>query len=265
MAYYNISVYLWRTTHCNTLQHTATHCNTLQHTAYLWRTREYAHIQSTHIQSTHIQSTHIQSTHILSTHIRVTWLYTYMWHDSIYTHVMWLAHPRDMTHTPMWHDSYTYVQHDSIYSLMCHNSNVTWLIRMPIAKRALNTHTHTHTRSIARCDMTQTHMWHDSNTHVTWLTHTCDMTHTHMWHDSHTHVAWLTHPCGMTHSHTSRQKSPKHLNCETGLIRMRDMTHTHACNMTLYTLMRHDSHIYESWHSQHQRCWCYIKVMYIGV
>ena len=26
-------VQLWRSQHCNTLQHTATHCNTLQHTA----------------------------------------------------------------------------------------------------------------------------------------------------------------------------------------------------------------------------------------
>ena len=34
------------------------------------------------------------------------------------------------------------------------------------------------------CDMTCSHVWHDSFTCVTLLIHTCDMTHSHVWHDS---------------------------------------------------------------------------------
>ena len=41
-------------------------------------------------------------------------------------------------------------------------ASVTWLVDM--------------------CDMTHSHMWHDSSMCVTWLIHTVDMTHTHVWH-----------------------------------------------------------------------------------
>jgi len=55
------------------------------------------------------------------------------------------------------------------------------------------------------CDMTQScviwlvNLWHDSSTCVIWLIHMCDMTHSHVWHDSfirdmtHQHVTWLIH------------------------------------------------------------------------
>jgi len=33
---------------------------------------------------------------------------------------------------------------------------------------------------------------------VTWLIHMCDMTHSHVWHDSFTCVTWLIHMCSMT-------------------------------------------------------------------
>ena len=45
---------------------------------------------------------------------------------------------------------------------------------------------------------------------VPWLIHVCDMTHTHVWHDSFISVTWLIHMCDMTHSSivTWRQSFP---------------------------------------------------------
>ena len=51
------------------------------------------------------------------------------------------------------------------------------------------------------CDMTHSHMWHDSFIYVTWLTHMCDMTHSYVWHDWFIYVTWLIHMCDMTHSY----------------------------------------------------------------
>jgi len=59
----------------------------------------------------------------------------------------------DMTHSYLWHDSFT---------------RVTWLI---------------HT-----CDMTHSHVWHDSFTRVTWLIHMRDIEV--LWHGSH---VWMCH------------------------------------------------------------------------
>jgi len=77
--------------------------------------------------------------------------------------VTWLIHMCDMTHSHVWHDSFT-----------C----VTWLIHM--------------------CDMTHSHVWHDSfwsvsDACVTWLFHTCDMTPSYARHDSCVFVTWLVH------------------------------------------------------------------------
>ena len=55
---------------------------------------------------------------------------------------------------------------------------VTWLIHM--------------------CDMTHSHMQHDSLLCATWLIHMCDMTHSYVWHDSFTSSTWLIHLCDMT-------------------------------------------------------------------
>ena len=73
------------------------------------------------------------------------------WYTRMYA---WLIHMCDMTHSYVWHDSFT-----------C----VTWLIHM--------------------CDMTHSCVWHDSFTCVTWLIHMCDMTHSHVWH----HLCDMTH------------------------------------------------------------------------
>jgi len=75
----------------------------------------------------------------------------------------------DMTHSYVWHDSFT-----------C----VTWLI---------------HTR-----DPTHSHVWHDSCICVTWIIHMYDMTHSYVWHDSFTCVTWLIHTRDPTHSRPHR-------------------------------------------------------------
>jgi len=73
-----------------------------------------------------------------------------------HSHVVgtWLMHG--------WRDSFTCV------------TCVTWLIDM--------------------CDMTLSHVWHDSFIRVTWRIHTRDMTHSNVWRDSFVCVTRLIHP-----------------------------------------------------------------------
>jgi len=79
--------------------------------------------------------------------------------------------------------------------------------------------------------MTQSHVWHDSVTCVTWLSHMCDMTQSHVWHNPFICVTWAveTHPG-----------------------QIRDVTHTCRCGdssiyvtwlLHLYSHVRHDSYI----------------------
>jgi len=49
------------------------------------------------------------------------------------------------------------------------------------------------------CDMTHSHVWHDSFTCVTWPIYMCDMIHSHVWHDSFVCVKSLIYMCDMTH------------------------------------------------------------------
>jgi len=78
------------------------------------------------------------------------------------------------------------------------------------------------------CDMTRSHVWHDSSTCVTWLIYMCDMTHSHVWHDSSYSrsasrmAERATMSCGMTHSHVWRDS----FTCVTWLIHMCDVTHS---------------------------------------
>jgi len=51
------------------------------------------------------------------------------------------------------------------------------------------------------CDMTPSHVWHDSFTCMTWLLHLYGMTPRHIWHDSITHMTWLLHLYDTTPSH----------------------------------------------------------------
>ena len=91
-------------------------------------------------------------------------------HTSLWrTHATRLIYLCDMTHSPVWHDSF-----------VC----VTWLI-------PLN-------------DMTHSFVWHESFICVTWLVHLCDMTHSFLLHDSFICVTWFIHMCDMTYSGRTR-------------------------------------------------------------
>jgi len=87
---------------------------------------------------------------------------------SLFIHTCGMTHPQRReapSHSYVWHE-------DTPFPIpMCHMNWVTW--------EAL----------IHSC------MWHGSHsfTRVTWLIHMCDMTHSHVWHDSFTCVTWLIH------------------------------------------------------------------------
>jgi len=59
------------------------------------------------------------------------------------------------------------------------------------------THSYKYSQACVQCDMTHSHVCHDSHTcdmthlHVCHDSHTCDMTHSHVCHDSHTRVPVL--------------------------------------------------------------------------
>jgi len=162
----------------------------------------------------------------------------------------WLFHMRDITHSYVWHDSFT-----------C----VTWPIYM--------------------CDRTHSYVWHDHcicviNSYLNALglhwkrDHMCDVTHSYVWHDSFICVTWLFHMCDMTHlcvRHVS-------LICATWLIHMwhdpftwviheymnalkLHWQHDHTCDMTLShawhdslicVTWRHATHVHESRHTYTQ-------------
>jgi len=196
----------------------------------------------------------------------------YMWHDA-FTHVTWLIHTCDMTHSRndllalsmATHDAlgdtndmtHSYLWHDScIYVTWRIHTHVKWLIhicdmthsrngllalsmatcapfditgwRRLIAYLKLQVIFHkraTNYRALWRkmtwlshiCYMTRLHMWHDSSVHVTWLIatwlmHIRDMIHSSVWHDSLVserqrllllaiHVTWLIYVCDVTHMH----------------------------------------------------------------
>ena len=69
----------------------------------------------------------------------------------------------------------------------------TWLIYTRIIQMCA--------RLIDICDMTHSHLWHDSLTCVTWLTHMCNTTHLFELYDSTIHVTYLIHRCAMTPSY----------------------------------------------------------------
>jgi len=87
------------------------------------------------------------------------------------------------------------------------------------------------------CDMTPSHVWHDSFTCVTWLLHMCDMTPSHMWHDSFTCVTWHFFTCSKSSSSTDDMTS--------------FTSSSTACekDVTSHIWTRHITHINESCHS----------------
>jgi len=129
------------------------------------------------------------------------------------------------------------------------------------------------------CDMTHSHLWHDSFRcgiwlrdmtlymnelcHpcesfrcVTWFIQMCDMTHSDVWHDSFRCVTWLIQMCDMTHPYMWHDS----FICVTWLIQMCDMTHPYMwhdsfrcvtwliqmCDMT-HPYMWHDSFRCVTW------------------
>jgi len=126
-----------------------------------------------------------------------------------------------------WLRTHSYVWHDSVICL-------TWLIYMFVAQNWLGIlrenltedlyHTVMSTLTsvwlIHECDMTQSHVWHDSILCVTKLSHMCDRTHSYVWQDLLVWVTWLIHMREMTHSHVWQDW----FTCVTWLIHMCDMT-----------------------------------------
>ena len=54
---------------------------------------------------------------------------------------------------------------------------------------------------IHTCGMTDSHVWHDEFTRVTWRIQTCDLIHSHVWHDAFKRVIWFIRTCDMTDWH----------------------------------------------------------------
>jgi len=167
--------------------------------------REYVHMRTHEIQTIFMCATRF--IHMCDmTH-------SYVWHDSI-TFVTWLIHtwhthahehtvcvrvvhenPRVPTYFYMCDMTHSYVCHDSFF--MCGLFTcVTWLIHIWHALA------HAHAQYVymwreLKSSELFSYVWHDSFICVTRLIHLCDMTRSHMCHDScirHTH----TH----THAHT---------------------------------------------------------------
>jgi len=91
-------------------------------------------------------------------------------------------------------------------------------------------------------DVPRLHVWHDSFTCVTCLSHKCDMTHSYVWHDLFLRVTWLIHTCDMTHpfAWTRRNKSRASFICSTNLIRTSITTH-----VSEWVTMNESCHTYE--------------------
>jgi len=200
------------------------------------------------------------------------------WHSFI--RVTWLIHTCDVTHSHMWHDSFTRSDMTHSYAsciqLVCHSF--------------IDTHSLTLFHS---CNVTHSNMWRDSvvpplsplpsrSAPYCWVTR---LIHT-KWHNAtirvvclmHTsgttlirwHSLTLMHTCDVTHSHMWRDSVVPLLSplpsrsvpycCVTILIRTSDMTHSHvwhdsfirvawrihASGITL-SYEWHDSLIHETW------------------
>jgi len=104
--------------------------------------------------------------------------HSYVWHDS-FTYVSWPIHMCDMTHSYVWHDPFPCIG--------AMEMQIEWLIHM--------------------CVMTHSYVWHDSFIRVTWLIHmyTCNenanrMNYSYVWRNPCICVTWLIHTCDVTHS-----------------------------------------------------------------
>ena len=104
--------------------------------------------------------------------------------------VTWLIHMCDVTHTYVRHDSYDIAdtRTDTVSETLWFR---TWrdmthsLVFFKTARYMLK-------RGRLRCRF---------GPYVTWLIHICNMTHSHVRHDSFVDATWLIHMCNMTHSY----------------------------------------------------------------
>jgi len=176
-------------------------------------------------------TTHICDTWYIGTacaqHVQQHWLIP----DTTKLIHMW--HMCNNPHSYVWHAQHLFIHNSTthlcdtcatvcattlIYT-WCHNtySNVTY-----VHQRWFISDTR-----IQMCDMTHSHVRHDSFICVTWLIHM-------LWHDSFICATWLIHKCDMTHSYVRHDS----FICVTWLILMCDMTHPHVW---------HDSFICTTW------------------
>jgi len=80
---------------------------------------------------------------------------------------------------------------------------------------------------------------------VTWVIHTCDMTHSHVWHDSFTCVTWLMHTCDTT-DFTFDITAMAHI----WMSHMNESWHTYKWVMS-HIWMSHVAHIRHYCHGTH--------------
>jgi len=104
---------------------------------------------------------------------------------------------------------------------------------------------------IHTCNMTHSHVWHDSFSHishdsficVTWLIQTCHMTHSNVSHDSFTYVTWpvkratLVEKCSTWKKKKTSSFTPKERNIDVtstclGMHHTWDMSRWTVCDMT---------------------------------
>jgi len=117
----------------------------------------------------------------------VTWLNSYVWHDSIRT--------CDMTQSCVWHDS---ISMCDLTQFIC----VTWLNYMCEMTHSCMwqafglpaSHLNAWHDSILMCKVTHSCVWHDSCIYVIRINHMCDMA-------QFICVTWLICTCDMTHAY----------------------------------------------------------------
>jgi len=188
-------------------------------------------------------------THMLGHPICMYTRLIHVWRNSFIrdTTYLYLSHMNESCLTYEWVMSHIWMRHDSF---ICDTTYLylsfiwdTFIALTFIAlyntkvARVCSTSDVTHpcvTWLIHICDMTRSHVWHDSFVCVPGLIHMLERIHScvrhdsfiraHVWHVSFTYVTWLLHMLEMTHSYVWHDS----FICVTWLIPMRDMTHSYA-------------------------------------
>jgi len=234
------------------LQHTATHCNRLEETG-TWRQPagpKEEHIAGDSVtRAISISSVFIRVTRLI--HVSAPWLIDVcdMTH-SRYIQLHCIHIVTCLIHVCLIHMymcalftlctcvPHSHVRHD--INKACHNMNIrntlfmcasftcekvtcaTWLIPATLNSSAIKRVPWL----IHMCDMTNSHVRHDSFTRTTRLFHICARTHPHVRHDSYTCAIWLTLKSNMMHITRLVPATSSSSARVTWLIHMHDMTHS---------------------------------------